>query len=305
MSVQETHILVVDDLEENRFALNRMLKKSEFKGKYSIAESGDEAWELLQKEPGKYTVVLLDRMMPGMSGMDVLKQMKHDSSLCDIPVIFQTAMAQVDDIAEGLAAGAFYYVTKPYPEKEVFLSIIRSAVEEFQNLVRIRTEIEKTTGALQLMDCFELNFQSLEQVEGATSLIAKACPDPQKASVGLNELLLNAVEHGNAGITYIEKSRLNEADNWKQEVEVRLALEENRNKRVSVYFKREQDTICITIKDEGKGFDWQKYLEIDIDRAFDNHGRGIAMAAMVSFDQLEYEGIGNEVRAVIHLGKQD
>jgi hypothetical protein len=51
----------------------------------------------------------------------------------------------------------------------------------------------------------------------------------------------------------------------------------------------------MTIQDEGDGFDWQKYLDFDPERAFDPHGRGIAMARMMSFDALEYQGKGNTV----------
>ena len=55
------------------------------------------------------------------------------------------------------------------------------------------------------------------------------------------------------------------------------------------------------IKDEGKGFAWQDYLEMDPNRAFDTHGRGIAMARMLSLDSVEYRGSGNEVVATIKL----
>ena len=53
------------------------------------------------------------------------------------------------------------------------------------------------------------------------------------------------------------------------------------------------------IIDTGKGFQWRKYMEIDPARAQDNHGRGIAQANAVSFDQLEYNDIGNEVTAFV------
>ena len=55
----------------------------------------------------------------------------------------------------------------------------------------------------------------------------------------------------------------------------------------------------ITIRDEGSGFDWMSYLEIDPRRAFDTHGRGIAMAKMLSFSRLEYHGNGCEVVACV------
>lgn len=46
----------------------------------------------------------------------------------------------------------------------------------------------------------------------------------------------------------------------------------------------------MTITDQGEGFAWERYLEMDPSRAFDTHGRGIAMARMISFDSVEYRG---------------
>ena len=53
------------------------------------------------------------------------------------------------------------------------------------------------------------------------------------------------------------------------------------------------------VRDEGAGFDWQRYLDFAPDRAFDPNGRGIAMARRMSFAQLEYRGCGNEVVAIV------
>ena len=49
------------------------------------------------------------------------------------------------------------------------------------------------------------------------------------------------------------------------------------------------------LRDQGKGFDWSKYLTINPERMFDLHGRGIALSAASCFDRLEYHGVGNEV----------
>ncbi len=66
-------------------------------------------------------------------------------------------------------------------------------------------------------------------------------------------------------------------------------------------FERRADEVVFNIVDQGAGFDWSKYLQISPDRAFDTHGRGIAMANSISFDHIEYQGIGNEVRATVFV----
>ena len=55
------------------------------------------------------------------------------------------------------------------------------------------------------------------------------------------------------------------------------------------------------VKDQGSGFDWNQYLEFDPQRAMHSHGRGIAMANSISFDDLKYRGCGNEVLITVNL----
>ena len=92
-------------------------------------------------------------------------------------------------------------------------------------------------------------------------------------------------------------------DDWLAEVNRRLSLDENRQKRVQVDIRRDGASVVLKISDQGQGFEWSQFLEMDPSRAFDVHGRGIAMAKMLSFDELNYQGIGNQVEAVLHLKK--
>ena len=69
---------------------------------------------------------------------------------------------------------------------------------------------------------------------------------------------------------------------------------------VTAHFARHSDRLTLQIADQGNGFEWRKYLDFDPERAFDTHGRGIAMANKVSFDQIEYCGNGNRVLAVLN-----
>jgi len=299
-------ILIVDDESHNRALLRRILRKGGFT--FEIAKNGEEALSFLEKN-ADYATVLLDRMMPGINGLNVLKAIKENERLRDIPVIFQTALAQPEEVAEGIKAGSFYYVTKPYPPDEQLLAIVHAAIGEYESRVRIREDrakiseqTQKTLNGLRMIDRIELSLQTLEQVQAATIVLSGICPDPDKVVMGLQELLINGVEHGNAGITYDEKSSLNEAGNWSEEVKRRLALPENKNKRVRVSLERQGNVIQFTIKDDGPGFRWNNYLKISQDRIFDNHGRGIAMAGMLSFSSIKYKGCGNEVIAIVTGG---
>lgn len=72
----------------------------------------------------------------------------------------------------------------------------------------------------------------------------------------------------------------------------------------SLTYLRLENEILLTIKDEGYGFNWRDYMEISPERATHSHGRGIALAKMMSFDRLEYLGCGNEVSCRVALSNQ-
>ena len=77
----------------------------------------------------------------------------------------------------------------------------------------------------------------------------------------------------------------------------RLSLPEYAQRTVSLEFRRNGGAVEVLITDQGNGFDWRPYLELDASRAFHSHGRGIALARKLSFESLEYLGKGNQVLA--------
>ena len=110
------------------------------------------------------------------------------------------------------------------------------------------------------------------------------------------------VEHGNLGITYKEKTKLIQDGAWEAELTQRLVLPQYAGRRASVMLTRDNNEIRFVVADQGDGFDWKPFMEFSPDRAFDPHGRGISMARMLSFDNIEYQGNGNTVLATVKLG---
>jgi hypothetical protein len=94
------------------------------------------------------------------------------------------------------------------------------------------------------------------------------------------------------------------AQAWEAEVERRLRLPQCIHRYATVEFERRPQEIHVIIKDQGAGFEWEPFLEMTPERAFHTHGRGIARAKILSFDKLEYRGIGNVVEAVIFVPTQ-
>ncbi|MCA9472426.1 MAG: response regulator [Nitrospirales bacterium] len=289
-------LLLVDDDPVNRHILREYLEDQG----YDLDEAGDgqQAWDKLVHEDAAYCVVLLDRMMPKVDGLTILKRMQEDDRLKFIPVIMQTAAGASHEIREGVEAGAFYYLTKPF-DQSILLEIVGAAIRKGLNHREIQDDVVRQSRSIQSLQTGEFRIRTVEEAHDLAVLIAKACPESDRVVMGLNDILMNAVEHGNLGITYEEKGVLQETGEWEQEIQRRLALPVNAAKFVEVTFERFEQDILILIKDQGQGFDWKKYEHFTPELALASHGRGIAMAKALCFDRLEYHGVGNEVLCVI------
>ena len=285
-------VLVVDDEELNLELISEYLRSAEITA-HGVADGGT-AMDMLMKTPERYSAILLDRVLPGEDGIEILRRIKSDRELKILPVIMQTAKDSKADILEGLQAGAYYYLTKPY-DRQTLLTIVRAAINDCRNYRQLLIAVEQTSNTLKTMNKGSFAYRTLEEARSLAALLANACDNSSQVVLGLTELMINAVEHGNLGIGYEEKSRLNALGKWENEIVRRLNQPEHQHKQVIVEFERHENSIIFAILDQGAGFEWQKYLEVSPERALDNHGRGIAMANLVSFERIEYRGDGNEV----------
>jgi len=298
---EKPRILAVDD---DRILLMMLEQKLQDQGHdVFTATNGREACEVLQRERDNVDVVLLDREMPEMNGLEVVAWMKQDRSLSRLPVIMQTGANSPEQVQEGIDAGVFYYLTKPLQDG-LLNSVLSAAIRESGQQKVLRQEMSKHRNSFTLVDKCECRFRTLDEAENLSCFIANFFPDPDRVLAGLAELLINSVEHGNLGVTYEEKTELIAQGAWRDEIQKRQELAEFRDKRVEVLFAREEESLSILIQDQGKGFDWRSFMEIDPARATDNHGRGIAQANLLSFDSLEYNDVGNAVKASVTVEKE-
>lgn len=110
MGSERGHILVVDDYPTNRLKLALGLKQQGHT--VAQAESGIQALEMLRSEP--FDLVLLDILMPEMDGYEVLRQMKSDNTLRNVPVIVISAQDELESIVHGIELGAEDYLPKTF-----------------------------------------------------------------------------------------------------------------------------------------------------------------------------------------------
>ncbi|HOY01043.1 response regulator [Zoogloea sp.] len=290
--MSKVSILVVDDEPFNLDIVAEYLDEMDFD--LVMVESGEAAWVELSRSDSSFDLVLLDRMMPGMDGIMLLKKIKADDRLRSIPVIMQTAATSPEQVREGLAAGAFYYLTKPF-EGEALQTIIRSALDDMRVRRELKASLADHEHALACLTEGSFSIRTLEEARALASFIALLGAQPETLAMGLSELLVNGVEHGNLGIDFAEKSRLREADRWEEEVARRLALDENRGKSVRLRVRGDDSRWTFEIHDDGPGFDWRRFLDFDPERAFAPNGRGIALSRQLSFASLTYLPPGNQV----------
>lgn len=109
MTTDTARLLIVDDNENNRDMLSRRLQRQGYETE--VAADGQEALEKI--ESGQHDIVLLDVMMPGMSGLEVLKRIRESHSIEELPIIMATAKGESADIIEALDLKANDYVVKP------------------------------------------------------------------------------------------------------------------------------------------------------------------------------------------------
>ena len=145
----EYKILIVDDVMSNVLLLKVILTNEKFA--IATASNGRQALEQVEKE--NPDLVLLDVMMPDMSGFEVAQHLKSNPNTADIPIIFLTALNSTADIVKGFQVGANDFISKPFNKEELIIRVthqislvaakrlILSKTEELQRTIAGRDKL--------------------------------------------------------------------------------------------------------------------------------------------------------------------
>lgn len=147
-----------------------------------------------------------------------------------------------------------------------------------------------------------VTFRHPREIPDLAYFFSRPAVDPDRVSLGLAELMMNAVEHGILGIDSEEKQALLKEDRLHGEINRRLGQPQFRNVVATLSLHAPDGELLYTVSDPGPGFDFEKILKHTPHSPEDLVGRGIAIAARVGFSRLEYLGNGNVVRA--HAAKK-
>ena len=141
---RDTVVLVVDDNQQNRELLQAYLEDVDC---YTVAANdGLEALEILAKDPPD--LVLLDVMMPKMSGFEVCRRIKNNPKTTDIPVIMVTALNEFGDIERGIDSGTDDFLSKPVNKLELLTRVktmlkLKHLTDKLEHTLAYLSEIEK------------------------------------------------------------------------------------------------------------------------------------------------------------------
>lgn len=293
-------VLAVDDDELNLMILVKNITAAGYQA-MGFA-SGDAAWEYLTKNPTEVDIAVLDKMMPGMNGIELLGRIKGMEALRHMPVIMQTGDVGIKQMCEGLESGAFYYLTKPF-HPEIFTAILHSAGNECLLREELNAQMTGTQSLLSgMLQEAEFSLRTHSEARLLAATLAQSTARSEFVARSFMELFANAIEHGNLAVGYEQKHVWLLSGRWEQEIKARAEDPIYGKRMVRVRMEKMGANMHLIIRDEGAGFDWRNFLSSDatIDILNKPSGRGI-MLAMGMLDSVQFRGMGNEVHCSVGM----
>lgn len=126
MTQNKTEILLVDDDPIILKVLTEYLHEAGYKT--MTAENGDVAWKLLNKDLNRFSLMIVDRVMPILDGINLLYKIKMTPALHYMPIIMLTNHAERQEVGVAIAAGVFDFLYKPI-EKDLLLMVVKRALD--------------------------------------------------------------------------------------------------------------------------------------------------------------------------------
>ncbi len=289
-------ILVIEDDPSVRYFLTQVAQRDNHE--VIAASDGDTAMSLFhERDPH---LVFCDLHLPGIGGLEVLRRIRAESR--DVYVIMMTGFG-----SEEVARAALELKADNYLQKPLDITELRKLLAKYNSQLQLRARRDAALGFVQQLDIRLEIPNQLTHVSGVVELFVDLTRPWLPASdrfgiqVGLHELIVNAIEHGNLEITHEEKDALlaESHDAYMALVHKRQGdpAHAGRRVRVSLTLDHDQATLVWHILDDGKGFDYKTLpdpMSYEPDQLLS--GRGIFLARL-HFDAVEYVGRGNEVIA--------
>ncbi len=286
-------VLLIDDEKLVRDELGGLLIDEGYQ--LITAADGEEGLACFRSDP--VDLVITDVRMPSRDGLSVAMTIRQEAP--DTPVTIITGHGSETMVLEALRAGVTDFLKKPVRFQELMAALLRMEAaltqarerpEDLPSGVEVveRSWVYRIGNDLAVVPRF---------IEALLRSSAASWPSAVSSELGvaLRELLVNAIEHGNLGLTYEEKSRALELGNLREVLAQRSAMPERAGLRTTVTVLRSDKELRVRIRDEGLGFDWRRLPDpTDPAHLLAGHGRGVLLATL-AVDELTYNEVGNEV----------
>ncbi len=265
-----------------------------------LAESGNEGIEKFREFSPD--IVISDIRLPDKSGNIVVKEIKEIDK--DVPIIVITGYSDHNLILSAMRNGAVELLKKPFKPKD--LKYLISKIEILFKKIRVKLSASflqwekrhlKISNDIHIIPSVtDYIFANVDYIFGEISFM----------KIGLQEILINAIEHGNLEISYEEKQKLLSSGEYNRALREKALRPENVNKVVDIKVFSTTDYLKLTIEDMGKGFDLTSIPDPQNPENFLNeHGKGIMMT-LNAYDEVIYNEKGNKVTLVKYAdGKKD
>lgn len=286
-------VLLVEDELATLCYLEQALKQEGLD--YRTATDGKIGFEVFKEFQPDF--VLSDINMVEMSGIELLEKIKAIKP--EAIVVMLTAYKSEQYVVEAMKLGANNYLKKPIL-RDTFVTFLR----KYDNIVT-SSNIDKTVSKYQkshfLNLLFPTNFEIIPSIVNLLVSETDGILSEEKQldiRLGLSELLLNSVEHGNLDITFYEKSDAILNDSLQDLYNLRMSIPELNKRMVDVRFTFKQNICEWVITDQGRGFDFKAIPDPSSEEGLLRlHGRGIFICKF-QFDEMEYLGCGNQVKVI-------
>lgn len=248
--------------------------------------------------------VVLDRRGAKAVDAELFKRLSSDPRLDGVPVLLVVGSQDDEQIRAALDADIHHHIRAPFRSTLLEASLRalarrRSQREDRRHGIDLKSEIP-------MMESCKFRLRTPAEAGQILPFLTEFFPDRRRAALGIDELLRNAIEHGNLEIGGARRNGLVKSGALQQEIYSRLLKPEYRDRAVEVVVARREDGVLLTVTDQGPGFDWKEHLDIDPSLANLDSGRGIARARHLAFDSLTFNPRGNQAIALMsHARKID
>lgn len=280
-------LLIIDDNKDLLEFLRDFFRKNGFDVLLALtATDGIEKFRSFMPD-----LVITDMRLPDKAGNWVVKEVKSVNK--KTPVIIITGYSDHHLIVEAMENGATELLKKPFKQKD--LKYLLSKIEIL--LKRLHVDLSSQ------FVCWEKRHYEIENdihvvpivVDYLFDRVDYICENDSFLRIGLQEILINAIEHGNLEISYAEKQKMLDSGDYNQMLMERAKLDRFNEKKVELKVFSTPQYLKIMVEDMGNGFDLSALPNLgDPENFFKESGKGILMAVN-AFDQVQYNDTGNVV----------